>query len=55
MLYLVKCQTKTNTILYHLYVEFKNNINKCIEQNRSRITDIENKLVVTIVRGKGKV
>ena len=54
MLYLVKCQRKTNTVSYHLYVESKNNRNKCIEQNRSRITDIENKLVVPSRERKGR-
>ena len=38
-------QRKTNTV-YHLYVESKNIIQMYV-QNRNRLTDIENKLVIT--------
>ena len=40
-------QRKTNIVCYHLYVESKkfNNVSKITKRNR--LTDIENKLVVT--------
>ena len=41
-------QTKTNIIWYHLYVEYKKMIQMNLYlQNRNRLTDIENKLIVT--------
>ena len=39
-------QTKTNIILYHLYVESKSMI-QINTKNRKRLTDIKNKLIVT--------
>ena len=39
------CQTKINTVCYHLYVESKKN--KPVNRKRSQLTDIENKLVDT--------
>ena len=45
-------QTKTNTI-YHLYVEYKK-YNKLMNTTKKvRLTDIENKLVVTIGEREG--
>ena len=42
------CKSKTNTIWYHLYVESKkNDTNELNLQNRNRLTDLENKLMVT--------
>ena len=38
-------QTKTNTRLFHLYVESKKQ--KMNKQNRNRLIDTENKLVVS--------
>lgn len=43
-------QRKTKTAYFHLHVEFKNNNNKTneqIQQNRNRLTDRRNKLVIT--------
>ena len=46
-------QRKINTVWYHLYVEFKN-YNKFLNKlhKRCRLTDIENKLVVTSGGGR---
>ena len=41
------CQTKTNIILYHLYVESKKWYKWTYLQYRNRLTDLEDKLVVT--------
>ena len=58
-------QRKTNTVWYHLYFEYKT-YNKVVnetkkkqthryrEQKRSRLTDIENKLVVTNGEREGR-
>ena len=40
-------QTKTNTLCCHSYVEPENKINESIRQNRNRLTEIQNKLVVS--------
>ena len=40
----MKCQTKTNTVHYHLHVESKKK-KEWIQQNMNRFTDIKNKLV----------
>ena len=39
-------QTKTNALCHHLYVESKK-IKESIQQKRNRLTDLENKLLVT--------
>ena len=43
-------QTKTNITWYHLYIESKKWYKWTYLQNKNRLTDIENKLMVT----KGK-
>ena len=51
-------QIKTNSVYYHFYVESKNKTNEYIQQNRNRLTDIENKLVETSgnrEEGEGKI
>ena len=52
-------QTKTNIIWYRLYVESKKNGYKWTYlQNRNRVTDVENKLMVTkdkMVGGRDKL
>ena len=40
-------QRKTNITWYHLYVESKKMIQINYLQNRNRLTDIENKLMIT--------
>ena len=40
-------QGKTNTTWYHLYVDLKKWYKWTYLQNRNRLTDIENKLMVT--------
>ena len=40
-------QRKTNIVWYHLYVESKKWYKWTYLQNRNRITDVENKLMVT--------
>ena len=40
-------QTKTNITWYHLYVESKKQYKWTYLQNRNRLSDIENKLMVT--------
>ena len=48
-------QRKMNIIRYHLYVESKKKWYKWIYlQNRNRLTDIENKLMVTRRDGVGR-
>ena len=42
-------QRKTNTVWYHLYVESKKQNKLVNKQKGERLTDIENKLVVTSV------
>ena len=44
-------QRKINTVHYELYVESKNKMNEC---NKNRLTNVENKLVVTSGGGKGR-
>ena len=41
---------RQKTLCYHLDVE-SNKLNKNMKQNRNRLTDLENKLVVTIGEG----
>ena len=48
---IILSQRKTNIIWYHLYVEPKKKDKWTYLQNRHRITDTENKLMVT--KGKG--
>ena len=54
-------QRKTNIVWYHLHVESKKynkSVNKTNKQTKSRLTDIENKLVVTSgerERGRGNI
>ena len=43
------CQTKTNTAWSHLYEEYK----KQNKQSRNRLTETDNKEMVTIERGGG--
>ena len=45
-------QRKTNTIRYHLYVESKIWPKRTYLQNRKRLTDVENRLVVA--KGDGE-
>ena len=47
ILFLVKYvrQRKTNTVCYHLTWNLRNKTNECIQQNRNRLTVIQNKLV----------
>ena len=40
-------QKKTNTVWYHIHMESKK-YNKLVDMKRSRLTDIENKLVLII-------
>ena len=49
-----KSQRKTNTSWYHLYVGFRK-YNKLVNIAKSRLTDIENTLVITIGEGKGAI
>ena len=46
-------QRKTNIIWYHLYVESKKWYKWIYLQNRNRVTDVENKLMVTKGEGGG--
>ena len=39
-------QTKTNTIRYHLYMKSKHDANGHIYNNRNKLIDTENRLVV---------
>ena len=47
-------QKETNTIWYHLHVESKTWHNWSYLQNRKRLTDIENRLVVATGEGGGR-
>ena len=47
-------QTKINIMIYHLYLETKKKMMQKNLQNRNRLTDIENKFMVTKgERGEG--
>ena len=47
-------QTKTNTTLYHIDVESKQWYKWAYFQNRSRLTDLENKQTATKVEDRGE-
>ena len=40
-------QRKTNTVWYHIHMESKK-YNKLVDMKRSRLTDVENKLVLIL-------
>ena len=40
-------QRKTNTVRYHIHMESKK-YNKLVDMKRSRLTDVENKLVLIL-------